>query len=79
MFGRKQLGNESIPQKNVNEIAAALAEHRPARFHGGCHNCLWRLMNTTHDGIAFCRGCKFFAWDRDLPDLSRQANDRPRA
>lgn len=80
MFGDKPrpvspATNHTIPQKNVNEIAAALAGQRPAIFHGGCHGCVWRLLNTTHAGIAFCRGCSYFAWDHTLPDKRREAEE----
>lgn len=67
--------NHLIPQKALDEIGRAIEERRPARFHGGCHGCVWRYMNTTHEGIAFCRGCHFFAWDQDLPDKSRQKSE----
>ena len=75
MFGRKLPtfhDNHEIGQKQVEEIVAAIEERRPARFHAGCNSCVWRHMNTSHEGIAFCRGCSYFAWDRDLPDKSRE-------
>lgn len=62
--------NHTIPDKKALEIAVAIAEERPAVFHGGCTACLWRHMNTTHEGIAFCRGCVYFAWNKALPDKS---------
>lgn len=62
--------NYTIPPKKALEIATAQFEGRPAIFHGGCNDCIWRNQNTTHAGITFCRGCKYFAFNRDLPDKS---------
>lgn len=62
--------NHTIPPKKALEIATAALEDRPAVFHGGCVDCIWRHQNTTHTGIAFCRGCTYFAFNRSLPDKS---------
>jgi len=62
--------NHTIPPKSALAIAVAEAEGKPAIFHGGCVRCLWRHQNTTHAGIAFCRGCMYFCWDQSLPDKS---------
>lgn len=76
MFGRRPLiqpsfqDNHTIPAKSALEIATAQIEGRPAIFHGGCNGCIWRHQNTTHIGIAFCRGCLYFSWNRSLPDKS---------
>lgn len=82
MFDRKPktpspMSNDTIPQKALNAIAKGLEEGRPAIFHGGCIGCVWSHMNTTHAGIAFCRGCSYFAWDRNLPDKRREADEEP--
>lgn len=75
MFGRSLRSphfadNHTIPAKKALEIATAIFEERPAIFHGGCNGCIWRHQNTTHVGIAFCRGCQYFAPNWDLPDKS---------
>jgi hypothetical protein len=62
--------NHTTPPKMALEIAVAEAKGRPAIFHGGCVRCLWRHQNTTHAGIAFCRGCMYSCWDQKLPDKS---------
>jgi hypothetical protein len=62
--------NHTIPHKNALTIAVAQAEGKPAIFHGGCVTCIWRHQNTTHAGIAFCRGCQYFTANWGLPDKS---------
>lgn len=62
--------NHTIPAKSALAIAVAQAEGKPAIFHGGCVTCIWRHQNTSHAGIAFCRGCMYFAWNQSLPDKS---------
>lgn len=62
--------NHTIPPKSALAIAVAQMEGKPAIFHGGCVTCLWRHQNTSHTGIAFCRGCMYFGWNQSLPDKS---------
>jgi hypothetical protein len=62
--------NHTIPIQKALEIATAITEERPAIFHGGCNGCIWRHQNTTHTGIAFCRGCQYFYANWVLPDKS---------
>lgn len=80
MFGRRPApsihDNHTIPQKQLDAIAEAIEGRKPAIFHGGCNGCVWRHMNTTHEGIAFCRGCTFFYFNEGLPDKSRHKSER---
>lgn len=62
--------NHTIPHKAALAIAVGQAEGKPAIFHGGCVDCIWRHQNTTHAGISFCRGCQYFTTNWDLPDKS---------
>lgn len=60
--------NYTIPHRQAMEIAVARMEGRGAIFHGGCESCIFRNENTTHVGLAFCRGCRYFASNQSLPD-----------
>lgn len=62
--------NNTIPAKQAREVLVAIEEGRPAVFHGGCLGCIFRHQNTTHTGLAFCRGCRYFAFNQSLPDRS---------
>jgi len=62
--------NHTIPHKAALAIATGIATETPAIFHGGCNGCIWRYQNTTHAGIAFCRGCSYFSFNQSLPDKS---------
>lgn len=60
--------SHTIPPKAAEALSEALEEGRPAIFHAGCIDCLWRHQNTTHDGIAYCRGCQYFSGNWKLID-----------
>ena len=62
--------NHTIPHAAALKIATAQFEGQPAIFHGGCQRCIWRHQNTTHAGIAFCRGCQYFTANWHQPDKS---------
>jgi hypothetical protein len=67
--------NHTIPFKNSQEIALATAEGRAAIHHAACVDCIWRHQNTTHSGIAFCRGCSYFEFDQTLPNKAISERD----
>lgn len=70
--------NYLIPIEKALEIEVARREGKPAIFHGGCCSCIWRHHNTTHAGIAFCRGCSYFCFNQSLPDKSVREYDLER-
>ena len=62
--------NYDLPFAKAKVVMEAINSGKPAIFHGGCVGCIWRHQNTTHEGLAFCRGCSYFAFNRARPDKS---------